>query len=222
MPLQVAYTVLDLFFEPNPIMLDRRGQLAALSRGRPLYATTNIAPDSVQFDAPRRWLQIDIIHLLMFCGGHDDFEELLDFGMMVLQTASVTRLTATRLTRFFAIPSTEALSSLVAQHSASIAPTFDPRPVAGCVDVGTIFSIDFKGRLLNYQFGPMGRNQWKALGGAKMAAVEESLPAVAWGIGVYDREPIPRTIDLKGTKRMIVDTLGEWETLVEETVSKDA
>lgn len=145
---------------------------------------------------------------------------MLDKAFLIMSAAGVQRVRATRLTRFYAIAAEgHTLSDLVTEHSEAIGPLLDPRPYATLEDVGTIFSIDLAGRKVNFQFGPMGRNQWTQLGGPKMAPVEATLPAVAWGVGIYDREPAQVALDVKGARRSIEKTLESWGTFVQRTVS---
>ena len=214
----VAFSSLDIFYEPNPLVIDRRGSLAALVDPR-LFSTFAIAPDSVSYNHNARSCKIGITQAQLFLAGSTQ-APAISWLFRALKTSGLKTVASLRMRIFYAFEEPNIrLIDLVNAHSADISRQhFDPAPFGEIIDTGTVYTIQRGDRRMNLQFGPMGRSQWKSLAEGPTASIEADLPETSWGLGVWDIQNVTLAKPIEEAERFVATSVVEWGTLSHESL----
>ncbi len=213
----LAYSHLDLTYDTNALLLDRRGQVASVVSSAD-FTTFRVNPENVVFDHPTRSAMVSPRNAYVRIGGEQDTRQVMDAFFRILQTSGLKAILTIKMTVFYAIPVPNAeISDLVSEHDKTLSSQrrFRPSLFGTVTDTATIWSVSLPtGRLLSFQYGPMSQEQWRGLGGEKVIPIEPTLPKVSWGAGIYDSVPWSKAGSLQETRIVVDATFSEWKTFI--------
>lgn len=195
------------------------GQSAVLKYDyKRLFANYRITPQNVFFQQRTRSLTIDTGTAHVSAAG--DPKETIKAAFDMLRLMAVTRIRQVQPTAYFAVEvKGRDLSSFVDAHVDQLRKLgFNYAAVEPIIDTAIILvSRQPSGQTVNFQYGPMGRNQWRTFGGSEALAIEGSLPAVGWGAGFFHQEQAPPlNAGLDEAQAHLLSTLQAWQKIASE------
>jgi hypothetical protein len=158
-------------------------------------------------------MRVDSREARLIAAGEALTDEALSFLFQALSVAGVETIASVKLSRFFAVATSEPVDALLkAQRAAITALPFEPDSIGVVDDFAMIFSLKRDGRDLGFQFGPMTPEQWVKWRD-RVREVVDTLPP-GWAAGIYDQSAYKVNLSLKDTKHDIEQTFEGWKTLV--------
>jgi hypothetical protein len=187
------------------------------------FDTLTIQAAEVVLTAPTGSLRVSGRSALISAAGEAAASPIVAAAFEILERANVAPVVYIRPTAYFAVEVKGCdLATLLRSHIEMLrVPAFNMEALGRVVDTAVVFSFEAPGEdgIVNVQYGPMGRNQWGAFGGSEAEAIEDSLPAVAWGLGFFYPGPSPHfKATIPESRERLLRLVNTWRDIASQFV----
>lgn len=183
-----------LGYRSTPTFAEIKREIEAYDYKRAFDTITNLS-NEVLLDSPTGSLRVTTRSAQVSAAGEIKDNPIIAAAFDILERSKVGPITHIRPTVYFAVEVEDCdLATLLQTHIEMLrSPAFDLGAIGRIVDTAVVFSFEApeEAGTVNLQYGPMGRSQWGIFGGSEAEAIEDSLPAVAWGLGFFYPGPSP-------------------------------
>jgi hypothetical protein len=187
------------------------------------FDTIAILPNEVALDSPTGSLRISTKSAFFSAAGEFTDSPTIAAAFDILERAKVGPVVHIRPTVYFAAEVKGCdLAALLQTHIEMLSfPGFDIGALGRIADTAVVFSLDGPEEIgtFNVQYGPMGRNQWGVFGGPEAEAIEDSLPAVAWGVGFFYPGASPRfRLTITEARERLLGMVNDWRNMASKFI----